>query len=83
MKAGPACPYSWNMPPALPGQSQTVPPQPELADLCSTRRQSQIAASRKYSAIWLLRDWVQRVGRIRPAGLPIANNHADLRIRMY
>ena len=29
---------------------QLVHPEPELDDLCSTRRQSQIAASRKYSA---------------------------------
>lgn len=51
MKVGLACPYSWDMPPALPGQSSWSRPEPELDDLCSTRRQSQIAASRKYSAI--------------------------------
>ncbi len=49
MKTGPACPYSWNIPPAFAWAVQTVPPEPEPADLRSTRRESRIAASRKYS----------------------------------
>jgi hypothetical protein len=62
MKAGPARPHSWNTPPASPGQVQTVPPEPELADLCSTRRQSQIATGRKYSAICTSTgSWVSRL----------------------
>jgi hypothetical protein len=35
------------------------------------------------SAIWLPRDWVECLGWIPSTGLPMANDHADLRINMY
>jgi hypothetical protein len=38
---------------------------------------------RPESAIWLLGDWVKCLSEYPPAGLPIANDYADLRISMY
>ena len=50
MKARPGLPVQLGQGPGIAWAVQTVPPQPELADLRSTRRQSPIAARRKYSA---------------------------------
>jgi hypothetical protein len=60
MKAGPGLPVQLEHAPGIAWAVQTVPPEPDLADLCPTRHQSQIAASHKYSA--------GRVEPIRKAG---------------
>ena len=38
MMAGLACPYSWDLPRHCPGSPAAPRREPELADLCSTRR---------------------------------------------